>query len=80
MLTESSGVSWSAGSAAAPCGPLDHSASGQRLRRPSAHVGLSLRPCRAEHVEADAAGDRGQPGAWGCDGVLLPRDMAYQRA
>ncbi len=44
----------------------------QRLGDPFAHVGLSPGPGRAEQIEADAAGDRGEPGAGGFDGVLLP--------
>ncbi len=43
----------------------------QRLGDPFAHVGLAPGPGRAEQVEADAAGDGGQPGAGGFDGVLL---------
>ena len=44
---------------------------GQRLGDPFAHVGLPPGPGRAEQVEADAAGDRRQPGAGGFDGFLL---------
>jgi len=45
---------------------------GQRRGDPFAHVALSPGACRAEQVEADAAGDRRQPGAGGFDGILLP--------
>jgi hypothetical protein len=45
--------------------------SGQRLGEPFAHVALAAGAGRAEQVEADAAGDRGQPGTGGCDGFLL---------
>jgi hypothetical protein len=44
---------------------------GQRLGEPFAHVPLAPGPGRAEYVQADAAGDGGQPGARGGDGVLL---------
>ena len=44
---------------------------GQRLRDPFAHVALPPGPRRAEQVEADATGDRRQPGAGGLDGFLL---------
>jgi hypothetical protein len=57
------------GTARPPGGPLR--TFGQRLGDPFAHVGLSPDPGRAEQVEADAAGDRRQPGAGGCDGVLM---------
>lgn len=72
-LTDSSRVTRSAGSASAPAArPLIHSQlSGQWLRDPFAHVGLSSGPCRAEQVEADATGDCRQPGAGVLDGVLL---------
>src|SRR6202167_4803663 len=46
-----------AGPDADPLGGL-----GQRLGDPFAHVGLPPGACRAKQVEADAAGDRGQPG------------------
>src|SRR5258708_29995436 len=38
------------------------------------HVALTPGPCRAEQVEADAAGDLRQPGAGGCDGFPLLAD------
>jgi hypothetical protein len=44
---------------------------GQRLGDPFADVALPPGPCRAEQVQADAAGDLGQPGAGGWDGLLL---------
>src|ERR1700691_373800 len=43
---------------------------GQRLGDPFADVALSAGARRAEQVQADAAGDRRQPGARGVDGVL----------
>jgi hypothetical protein len=46
---------------------------GQRFGYPFAHVALSPGSCRAEQVEADAAGDPHQPGAGGFDGLLLLR-------
>ncbi len=71
-LVEGDPVGWVDGGAARPPGdPLRKF--GQRLGDPFAHVGLSPGPCRAEQVEADAAGDRRQPGAGGFDGVLLLR-------
>ena len=57
------------GAAGPPAAPLRRF--GQRLGDPFAHVALPPGPRRAEQVQADAAGDRGQPGAGGCDGVLL---------
>ena len=57
------------GAARPPADPLRRF--GQRLRDPFAHVALPPGPCRAEQVEADAAGDRRQPGAGGFDGFLL---------
>ena len=57
------------GAAGPPAGPLRRV--GQRLGDPFAHVALPPGPCRAEQVQADAAGDRGQPGAGRFDGVLL---------
>ena len=57
------------GTARPPADPLR--AFGQRLGDPFAHVGLSPGSCRAEQVEADAAGDRREPGAGVSDGVLL---------
>jgi hypothetical protein len=46
---------------------------GQRFGDPFAHVALAPGAGRAEQVQADAAGDRGQPGGRGFDGVLLLR-------
>ena len=76
MLIDSSRVTRSAGSAGSavvpPDRPLIHSATiGQRLRDPFAHVALPPGPCRAEQVQADAAGDPRQPAAGGFDGLLL---------
>jgi hypothetical protein len=72
MLTDSSRVTRSAGSAVVPARPLAAPLRrlGQRLGDPFAHVALPPGPCRAEQVQADAAGNRGQPGAGGVDGVL----------
>ena len=79
MLTDSSSVTRSAGSVP-PGAPWPLGRLGQRLGNPFAHVALPPGPCRAEQVQADAAGDRGQPGPGRFDGILLLRDMAYQRA
>ena len=57
------------GAARPPADPLR--GFGQRLGDPFAHVALPPGPGRAEQVEADAAGDRRQPGAGGFDGLLL---------
>ena len=57
------------GAARPPADPLRRV--GQRLGEPFAHVALPPGPCRAEQVQADAAGDRRQPGAGGFDGLLL---------
>jgi hypothetical protein len=38
---------------------------------PGTHVAFPPGPCRAEHVEADPAGDLGQPGARDLDLVAL---------
>ena len=57
------------GAARPPADPLR--GFGQRLGDPFAHVALPPGPGRAEQVQADAAGDRGQPGAGGFDGFLL---------
>jgi hypothetical protein len=46
---------------------------GQRLGDPLAHIALPPGPGRAEQIQADAAGDRRQPGTGGFDGVLLLR-------
>jgi len=43
----------------------------QRLREPFADVALTPGPGRAEQVEADPAGDRGQPGAGRLDRLTL---------
>jgi hypothetical protein len=57
------------GAARPPTRPLGRF--GQRLGEPLAHVAFPPGPCRAEQVQADATGDRPQPGAGGFDGVLL---------
>src|SRR5512133_353668 len=44
---------------------------GQRLGDPFAYVAFPPGTCRAEQVQADAAGDLRQPGAGGFDGFLL---------
>src|SRR6185437_3377534 len=62
------GVGRGAGAAADPLGGF-----GQRLGDPLADVALAAGAGRAELVEADAAGDRGQPGAGGGDGVARAR-------
>ena len=53
---------------------------GQRLGDPFAHVALPAGSCRAEQVQADAAGDLCQPGARGFNASFCCPDMAYQRA
>src|SRR5260370_793197 len=69
---EAAAVGWGDGGAGRAAGH-PFRVFGQRLGDPFADVGLSPGPGRAEQVEADAAGDRGKPGAGGCDGVLLLR-------
>jgi hypothetical protein len=69
-LVEGDPVGRVGGDVVGPCaGPLG--GFGERFGDPFAHVALPTGADRAEQVEADAAGDRGQPGAGGCDGVLL---------
>src|ERR1700730_7171141 len=72
METDSSRVMRSAGSAGAPGRLLIHSAGfGRGPGEPLPAVALGAGGGRAELVEADAAGDRGQPGARGCVRVAL---------
>jgi hypothetical protein len=68
-LIEGDPVGWVGHGAAGLCAdPL--TAFGQRLRDPWAHVAFPPGACRAEHVQADPAGDSGQPGGGRFDGLL----------
>ena len=72
MSIDSSRVIRSAGSAGrVPAARRSTRPVGHRLGDPLADVALPAGPGRAEQVEADAAGDGGQPGAGRLDGLLL---------
>jgi len=57
--------------ARAICSPPSMGCRNVVARPPPSAIAVAPGPCRTEQVEADAAGDRRQPGAGGFDGLLL---------